>query len=82
MPLLDGSGNGDAVVMDSVPSVPSPAVDSLPDPAIRRSASNRRQKIVVVGLGMVAISFMYVWVVEHCLLAPKLGILTTPVCSQ
>lgn len=65
MPLLDGSGNGDAVVMDSVPSVLPPAVDSLPDPATRRSASNRRQKIVVVGLGMVAISFMYVWAVEQ-----------------
>ncbi|PWY81244.1 nitrite reductase NiiA [Aspergillus eucalypticola CBS 122712] len=58
MPLLDGSGNGDAVVMDSVPSILPPTIDSLPDPAPRRSASNRRQKIVVVGLGMVAISFI------------------------
>lgn len=61
MPLIDGSRNNDAV-HSSISNGISHArvVEPVRDLDCGRNDPNRRQKIVVVGLGMVAISFMYV----------------------
>jgi nitrite reductase (NAD(P)H) len=61
MPLIDSSRNDDAV-HSSISNGISHAtvVESVRDLDYRHNDPNRRQKIVVVGLGMVAISFMYV----------------------
>lgn len=62
MPLLDRQGKGEAVsggVSYSV-SHTSENYTSRHVEGTRSHSANRRQKIIVVGLGMVAISFMYV----------------------
>lgn len=62
MPLLEGPGSRPAVngSLHNGFTSPSPVVESLPDPQPRQAGLNGRQRIVVVGLGMVAVSFMYV----------------------
>ncbi|PKX94084.1 nitrite reductase niiA [Aspergillus novofumigatus IBT 16806] len=59
MPLIDSSRNNDAV-HSSISNGISHAtvVESVRDRDYRHNDPNRRQKIVVVGLGMVAISFI------------------------
>jgi nitrite reductase (NAD(P)H) len=61
MPLIDGLRNNDAV-HSSISNGISHArvIEPVRDLDYRHNDPNRRQKIVVVGLGMVAISFMYV----------------------
>ncbi|THC96145.1 hypothetical protein EYZ11_004366 [Aspergillus tanneri] len=59
MPLLDGLSNREAVnggVHSGISYVQ--ASQDIPDTETRGNNANRRQKIVVVGLGMVAISFI------------------------
>ena len=68
MPLLDGLRNAEAVngsVHNGLQPVqpidglrPVQPVDAILDTDIHNNDLNKRQKIVVVGLGMVAISFM------------------------
>lgn len=61
MPLLNGLRNAE-VVDGSVHNGLQPVqpVDAILDTVAHGNALNKRRKIVVVGLGMVAISFMYV----------------------
>lgn len=59
MPLLDGLRNHEAV-SGSVSHDVSHVEDIHTDRHVGNGHGNRRQKIVVVGLGMVAISFMLV----------------------
>ncbi|KAL5361762.1 hypothetical protein BJX96DRAFT_152766 [Aspergillus floccosus] len=60
MPLLEGPGSHSAVngSLHNGFTSPSPAIESLPDPQPHETGLNGRQRIVVVGLGMVAISFI------------------------
>jgi nitrite reductase (NAD(P)H) len=60
MPLIDSSRNSDAVHSSISNGIPHARVEPVGDLDYRHNDPNRRQKIVVVGLGMVAISFMYV----------------------
>lgn len=61
MPLLEGPRNGETVIAS--PHHGIEIIDGI-DPSTAQGTvdrdPNRRQKIVVVGLGMVAIAFMYV----------------------
>jgi nitrite reductase (NAD(P)H) len=67
MPLLDGPRNGETVTAGVQNAIP--VIDGI-DPTAHAQESfdhdpNRRQKIVVVGLGMVAVAFMYVRQTEY-----------------
>jgi hypothetical protein len=72
MPLLDGSRTGDAVAVAVTASVHNgiPVIDGI-DPTTENGRynddPNRRQKIVVVGLGMVAVAFMCVQVCKFAI---------------
>lgn len=61
MPLLDGPRGAETANASAHHGLP--VIDGI-DPTAERETfsqdSNRRQKIVVVGLGMVAVAFMYV----------------------
>jgi nitrite reductase (NAD(P)H) len=65
MPLLDGSRTSDAVAVTASVHNGIPVIDGI-DPTTENGRHNddpnRRQKIVVVGLGMVAVAFMCVQV--------------------
>lgn len=66
MPLLDRPRKSEAAssgIRHGVSRVEEPHVNRPIEGPSSRSV-NRRQKIVVVGLGMVAISFMYVVSIE------------------
>ncbi|GFF30107.1 nitrite reductase [NAD(P)H] [Aspergillus udagawae] len=58
MPLIDSSRNSDAVHSSISNGIPHARVEPVGDLDYRHNDPNRRQKIVVVGLGMVAISFI------------------------
>jgi nitrite reductase (NAD(P)H) len=61
MPLLDGPRNGETVTASAHNGIP--IIDGVDPTTLRGDFDqdpNRRQKIVVVGLGMVAVAFMYV----------------------
>ncbi|GIK04556.1 hypothetical protein Aspvir_008639 [Aspergillus viridinutans] len=58
MPLIDGSRNNDAVHSSISNGISHARVEPVGDLDYRHNDPNRRQKIVVVGLGMVAISFI------------------------
>lgn len=61
MPLIDNSRSNDAVQSSICNGIShTTIIESVRDPDYRHNDPNRRQKIVIVGLGMVAISFMYV----------------------
>ncbi|KAH1572434.1 hypothetical protein KXW50_006292 [Aspergillus fumigatus] len=59
MPLIDNSRSNDAVQSSICNGISHMTIiESVRDPDYRHNNPNRRQKIVIVGLGMVAISFI------------------------
>lgn len=59
MPLIDNSRSNDAVQSSICNGIShTTIIESVRDPDYRHNDPNRRQKIVIVGLGMVAISFI------------------------